>query len=287
MDPDLLVGVLKNLIESGVVSYSGLTETIEGYSATAYHAVMVANSVVVKPVASAVIAIICTLELARTATTAEGDRQLGVRIVAATMFKMVLLIIAAQHVDLILGAIREIAQTLTSGFAQRLAVGGVSDVGSSVDWDAIRENLKNASVVDRSVLFGLLAIPWFISVFAGIALKIVVFLTFTEIYVLTAFATLAIAFLGHPETKQITITYLKRYAGLALKFAVLSAVVFLYATVFSARLGLSPADLPKPDSPLTAAWALSHMKDLIIGPIVFIILMFSSTKIARALTGEG
>ena len=64
MDPDLLVGVLKNLIESGVVSYSGLTETIEGYSATAYHAVMVANSVVVKPVASAVIAIICTLELA-------------------------------------------------------------------------------------------------------------------------------------------------------------------------------------------------------------------------------
>ena len=44
MDPDLLVGVLKNLIESGVVSYSGLTETIEGYSATAYHAVMVANS---------------------------------------------------------------------------------------------------------------------------------------------------------------------------------------------------------------------------------------------------
>lgn len=29
------------------------------------------------------------------------------------------------------------------------------------------------------------------------------------------------------------------------------------------------------------------MKDLIIGPIVFIILIFSSTKIARALTGEG
>ena len=287
MDPDFLVVVFRGLIGSDFASSASLTETIEGYSATAYRAVMVANSVVVKPVASAIIAIICTLELARTATSAEGDRQLGVRIVAATMFKMVLLIVAAQHVDLILGAIREIAQTLTSGFAQRLAVGGVSDVSSSVDWDAIRENLKNASVLDRSVLFSVLAIPWFISVFAYIALKIVVFLTFTEIYVLTAFATLAIAFLGHPETKQITITYLKRYAGLALKFAVLSAVIFLYATVFSTRLGLSPADLPKPDSPLTAAWALSHMKDLIIGPIVFIILIFSSTKIARALTGEG
>ncbi|WP_449259317.1 type IV secretion system protein [Corynebacterium durum] len=287
MDPDFLVMVLKGVVGFEFDANTGLTETVDGYSGTAYSAVMTVNSLVVKPVASAVIAIICTLELARTATSAEGDRQLGVRIVAATMFKMVLLIIAAQHVDLILGAIREIAHTLTSGFAQRLAVGGVSDVGSSVDWDAIRENLKNASVLDRSLLFSLLAIPWFISVFAYIALKIVVFLTFAEIYVLTAFATLAIAFLGHPETKQITITYLKRYAGLALKFAVLSAVVFLYATVFSARLGLSPADLPTPDSPPTAAWALSHMKDLIIGPIVFIILMFSSTKIARALTGEG
>lgn len=286
MDPDLLVVVLKGLIGSEAVSYSGLTETVEGYSATAYSAVMTVNSLVVKPVASAIIAIICTLELARTATSAEGDRQLGVRIVAATMFKMVLLIIAAQHVDLILGAIREIAHTLTSGFAQRLSLEDVSDASKSVDWDAIGENLKNTSVLDRTVLFSLLAIPWFISVFAYIALKIVVFLTFTEIYVLTAFATLGIAFLGHPETKQITITYLKRYAGLALKFAVLAAVVFLYATVFSTRLGLSAGDLPT-DSPLTAAWALSHMKDLIIGPIVFIILIFSSTKIARALAGEG
>lgn len=287
MDPDVLVVVLKTLVGSEFVSNAGLTETIDGYSATAYSAVMDVNSLVVKPVASAVIAIICTLELARTATSAEGDRQLGVRIVAATMFKMVLLIIAAQHVDLILSAIREIAHTLTSGFAQHLSLGDVSDVSKSVDWDAIRENLTNTSLLDRTALFSLLAIPWFISIFAYIALKIVVFLTFAEIYVLTAFATLAIAFLGHPETKQITITYLKRYAGLALKFAVLGAVVFLYATVFSARLGLSSADLPTTDSPLNAAWALSHMKDLIIGPIVFIILMFSSTKIARALTGEG
>lgn len=286
MDPDVLVVVLQTLIGSKFASNAGLTETIDGYSATAYSAVMTANSVVVKPVASAVIAIICTLELARTATSAEGDRQLGVRIVAATMFKMVLLIVAAQHVDLILGAIREIAQTLTDGFAAHLSPKDGSDVSSSVDWNVVKENLTNTPVLDRSVLFSLLAIPWFISIFAYIALKIVVFLTFAEIYVLTAFATLAIAFLGHPETKQITITYLKRYAGLALKFAVLSAVIFLYATVFSARLGLSAQELPT-DSSFTTAWALAHMGDLILGPIVFIILMFSSTKIARALTGEG
>lgn len=285
MDEDSLIGMLQTIMGSGFVPGAGLTDTIEGYSATAYHAVMVANSVVVKPVASAVIAIICTLELARTATTAEGDRQLGVRIVAATMFKMVLLIIAAQHVDLILGAIREIAQTLTSGFAAQFSLGDVSDASKSVDWDAIRENLKNAPMLDKVQLFAFLTIPWLIASFAGIALKIVVFLTFAEIYVLTAFATLAIAFLGHPETKQITITYLKRYAGLALKFAVLSAVIFLYATVISSRVGLNAGALEI--EPPLGAWAQAHVWDLVLGPIVFIILMFSSTKIARALTGEG
>lgn len=286
MDEDSLIGMLKTIIGSDFASSSSLTDTIEGYNSAAYSAVVAANSVVVKPLASAIIAIICTLELARTATSAEGDRQLGVRIVAATMFKMVLLIIAAQHVDLILGAIREIAQTLTKGFIAHLPFGDVSNASSSANWDAIRENLKNAPMLDKVQLFAFLTIPWLIASLAGIALKIVVFLTFTEIYVLTAFATLGIAFLGHPETKQITITYLKRYAGLALKFSVLAAVVFLYATVISSRVGLSPGSLPTPDSSL-AAWAQEHLKDLVLGPIVFIILIFSSTKIARALTGEG
>lgn len=69
----------------------------------------------VKPIASTILAILCVLELARVSTRADGDRELGVKLVAMAMFKLVLVFTAAQHSELMLKAIDEIGEGVMGG----------------------------------------------------------------------------------------------------------------------------------------------------------------------------
>lgn len=69
----------------------------------------------VKPIASTILAIMCVLELARVSTRADGDRELGVKLVAMAMFKLTLVFTAAQHSELMLQAIDEIGDSVLGG----------------------------------------------------------------------------------------------------------------------------------------------------------------------------
>ena len=54
---------------------------------------------------------------------------------------------------------------------------------------------------------------------------------FAELYIMTTFASLPIAFLGHPDTKSMGISYLQKYAAVSLQGATLMLAVFIYSAL--------------------------------------------------------
>ena len=100
---------------------------------------------------------------------------------------------------------------------------------------------------------------------------------------MTAFSSLPIAFLGHPDTKSMGINYLQKYAAVSLQGATLMLAVAVYNALISSfvndfRVIGKNANL--------AAWTFSHYRDFIIAPILLIILILSSGKLAKALVGQ-
>lgn len=100
---DFIVGIL-NSIGSGVGDdlVADLLKTPAEYNADMYQLSLTVALSAVKPIASTILAIMCVLELARVSTRADGDRELGVKLVAMAMFKLTLVFTAAQHSELML-----------------------------------------------------------------------------------------------------------------------------------------------------------------------------------------
>ena len=84
--------MLKAIVSLDTRSINGLTDSLQGHTAQAYKVVTNLHSTAVLPVSTVVISIILVLELARNATHMEGDHQMGVKIIAATMFKWLFII---------------------------------------------------------------------------------------------------------------------------------------------------------------------------------------------------
>ena len=84
---------MKNMIRAMIrqistfpINTKHLNEGIDQFNTTAYDFITNLHSTAVLPITSVIISIILVLELARTATHMEGDHQLGVKIITATMF---------------------------------------------------------------------------------------------------------------------------------------------------------------------------------------------------------
>ena len=69
-----------------------LGQTPQQFSKETYEFVAQINSAAVKPVVAILLSIVFTMELARVSTKIDGDRTLGVKMVAASMFKMALIL---------------------------------------------------------------------------------------------------------------------------------------------------------------------------------------------------
>ena len=128
---DFIVGIL-NSIGSGVGDdlVADLLKTPAEYNAGMYQLSLTVARSAVKPIASTILAIMCVLELARVSTRADGDRELGVKLVAMAMFKLTLVFTAAQHSELMLRAIDEIGDSVLGGIhSAALTTGASSGLG--------------------------------------------------------------------------------------------------------------------------------------------------------------
>lgn len=112
-----IIRMMLRQISTFPINTEKLTEGIDKFNTTAYDFITNRHSTAVLPITSVIISIILVLELARTATHMEGDHQLGVKIITATMFKSALLVIAAQNSTLFLNAINEVSSKIITGIA--------------------------------------------------------------------------------------------------------------------------------------------------------------------------
>lgn len=286
MSTTMVQDMLEAILQTDFGSVADLSKSMGEYNSTIDSMVTGLHTGVVKPVAAVVISIMFVLELARNSTRIEADRELGVKIVAATMFKCALLLIAAQHADLILKAMNEVGDTLIRGFMSK------APETIKANHEGVEHLMKLAKDADEGGAFTgmpewigclmLLGIPWLFAKIGALALKLIIFYRFAELYIFTAFATLPIAFLGHPSTASIAVGYLRKYAAAVLHGAVIVLVVVVY-TAFLAG-GTDIGDASGYDS--LASWAQDNWVDLMWRPCLFGFLLFSSSKLSRALVGE-
>ena len=253
-------------------------KTVAEFNEAAYDLAIGLNSSVIKPIAATILAIILVLELARIGSRFDGDQKLGVQQVATAMIKAILVIIAIQNVDMILGAINQVGDTAISAAGG----GGNPDIGSSVSYPSAEE-LKEAGLPAQVITAGILLVPGLVNIIASIVLKVIVFVRFAEIYVLSAAATLPLVFIAHPETKAISVGYLKKCGAAVLQGVVIIIIVQVFQAFKSAGGLGSGKSISATDLIGTTFAALPAMT---LSSIVFLFMIISSGRLARALVGE-
>lgn len=278
MIEDLLVYML-NMLSTGVGNGTdSLLQSPQEYNAALYNAALTIHSTAVKPITMIVLAIVSVLMLATTSTRAEGDRELGVRIIAAAMFKIALVFIVVQNAVLLLDAFANVATTIADS-ANNINVG--TGTPSTPLGDALRADITKQGLTEKVTLVVLLLLPWLVSVIANVLAIVLVFIRFLQMYLLISFASLPVAFFGHEDTKSIGIGYLKGFAGVALTGTVIVISVKLYQALMAGWSGGTSSY----DGNLVG-WITGNFGNFFVAPIVLIFLMFGASSLAKKLVGE-
>lgn len=272
---------LLNLVSQGV---SGGTNELllspEAYNSNLYDAALTIHSTAVKPVTSIVLAIMFTLMLASTSARAEGDRELGIRIIAATMFKVAMVFVVAQNSVLLLNALSGIAEYIGTN-ANKIDV-GVGSVSTQPLGEQMRAEVEDLGMIEQLLGIILLFIPWVVTLLATVIVIVLVFIRFLQMYLLMSFASLPIAFMGHEDTKSIGIGYLKGFASVALQ----GVVIVISVKLFQALLGGWLTEMPAFDGDVLL-YILNNVGKFLVTPLVLIFLLFGANGIAKKIVGEG
>lgn len=277
---DFIVGIL-NSIGSGVGDdiVADLLKTPAQYSSEMYELSLTVARSAVKPIASTILAIMCVLEIARVSTRADGDRELGVKLIAMAMFKLVLVFTAAQHCELMLKAIDEIGQSVMNGIHTAAPTTGTA-AGAGLG-DGMRSAIESAGPFGQIPCLILLIIPFLVSKGATIVVTVVVLLRFVQIYMLTAFNPLPIAFIAQEETRQWGINYFKQYASAVFQCATLYLAILMYRTLVGGTL--NPSKFKDGDS--LSGWVMDNFIGLLLASVMLIGVVMAANSVAKKLFG--
>ena len=278
---DAIVAMLNALSGAAGGNTNDLLLGPQQYNHALYNAAITIHNTAVKPITAIVLSIMFVIMLASSSTRVEGDRELGVRIIAATMFKCALVLVVAQNAVLILNAINSIATTI-AGTANSIDVGGGAGSGAQLG-NQLRDSIADAGMVKQLGMLVILLIPWFTTTIAGVLCTVLIFVRFLQLYMLSAFASLPLAFFGHEDTKNIGIGYLKRYATTALQGVMLIIAIKLYQALLAGWLG----DAVHYDGGDMWNFIISNSGAFFVAPLVLIFLLFGSNSLAKAIVGEG
>lgn len=277
---DWLVYILNSLGDSGASGTNSLLLMPEEYNEALYNAAITIHNTAVKPITSIILSIMFVMMLATTSTRAEGDRELGIRIIAATMFKIAIVFMVAQNAVLFLDAISAIAASV-AGTANELDVG--SGGGDAALGDQLRDDIEDQGLTEKVTLLVILLLPWLVSIIASVLVIVLVYVRFLQMYLLSAFASLPLAFLGHDDTKNIGIGYLKGFATVALT----GTVIVITVKMYQALTGSFGNFLEDYDGEDFVGFLFNSFGNFFIAPIVLIFLLFGANGLAKKLVGEG
>lgn len=278
---DAIVAMLNALSAVAGGATDDLLMSPEQYNSALYEAASTIHSAAVKPITAVVLSIMFVIMLASNSTKVEGDRELGVRIIAATMFKCVMVLVVAQNAEVILDAINSVATSIANT-ADGVDVGGTVGVGAQIG-DAMRGDIAEAGMVKQLGMLVILLIPFMVAKIASMLATVLVFARFLQLYLLSAFASLPLAFFGHGDTKQIGIGYLKRYATTALQGVMLIITIKLYEALLGGWLGET---ISYDGSIDMWNFVISNFGAFLVAPAVLAFLLVQSNSIAKAIVGE-
>jgi len=273
--------LMLNALSAGVSGGTdSLLQTPEQYNKALYDASILIHNTAVKPITAIVLAIIFMLMLASNSTRIEADRELGVRIISGTLLKVVLVFLVAQNATIILNAIAAVS-TIISKAANNLDVGTGAN-GQQLLGDTMKADIQSGGIWMQLGLFIVLLLPFLVSSLGTVVVIVLVFVRFLQMYLMSAFASLPIAFFGHEDTKQIAIGYLKRFAVAAFTGTVMLITVKFYQALLGGWLGGHAGYKGDP-----WGFILGNYGSFFIAPAVLVVLVIGANGLAKAIVGEG
>lgn len=263
---------------AGSVTARLLSQAPETWNPALYQLAVSVHEVAVKPLTSVVLAVMFTLELARNSTRIEADRDLGVKIVAGTMFRIALVFIAVRNAGLFIGMFNRVTQFLMQGVSSQMSF-EVAGEGGQLG-DLMRDQIRDAGVMGQAALFFLLVIPWLLSQLASVVFTVVLYVRFIELYALTAFQSLPFAFLVHEDTKPIGVGFFKSYARTSV-----NAVCVFVCLVFYQRIVVDAVRIPDSADKGMVSWVTGNFGNLMMAGILLFFVIAVSQRVSRAIAG--
>lgn len=263
---------------AGSVTAGLLSQAPETWNPALYQLAVSVHEVAVKPLTSVVLAVMFTLELARNSTRIEADRDLGVKIVAGTMFRIALVFIAVRNAGLFIGMFNRVTQFLMQGVSSQMSF-EVAGEGGQLG-DLMRDQIRDAGVMGQAALFFLLVIPWLLSQLASVVFTVVLYVRFIELYALTAFQSLPFAFLVHEDTKPIGVGFFKSHARTSV-----NAVCVFVCLVFYQRIVVDAVRIPDSADKGMVSWVTGNFGNLMMAGILLFFVIAVSQRVSRAIAG--
>ena len=263
---------------AGSVTAGLLSQAPETWNPALYQLAVSVHEVAVKPLTSVVLAVMFTLELARNSTRIEADRDLGVKIVAGTMFRVACVVIGVRNAGLFIGMFNRVTQFLMQGVSSQMSF-EVAGEGGQLG-DLMRDQIRDAGVMGQAALFFLLVIPWLLSQLASVVFTVVLYVRFIELYALTAFQSLPFAFLVHEDTKPIGVGFFKSYARTSV-----NAVCVFVCLVFYQRIVVDAVRIPDSADKGMVSWVTGNFGNLMMAGILLFFVIAVSQRVSRAIAG--
>lgn len=282
---DMIIAML-NLIGGGPpVGMSDLLRSPGEYNETLYNAVILVHNTVVKPITTIVLAIMAVVMLSTQSSRMDADRELGIKIIAGTMLKIAIVLIACMWAPKILDAIAGVSVIIANGINEVDFTGGSGGGDYKLGDEIGSDTVGDLGDTDKLVMLIMLFLPWVLMNVGGAIAFVMVFLRFLQMFLLSAFSSLPVAFFAHEDTKQMGVGYLKAYASVALSGAIMILGVALYQALVLGFTQNQTGSIPE-DSDALMTWASDNFLIFIVAPIVLIIIMFKAHGLAKNLVGD-
>lgn len=278
---DLIIGMLNALSAGPVSPFGDLVKDPQQYNSGLYDAAVALHNTAVKPITAVVLSIILVMMLASASTRIDGDRELGVRIISGVLLKAVIVILFASSALLILKAIDEVTTTIAAA-AMDTDVGGPGTQDAGLG-NLLSDEVKGAGTTDKLGMFVIISIPFLVSQVVGVLALVLIFVRFIQLYLMTVFASLPIAFIAYEETKQMGIGYLKRYASTALSGVVILLALKLYQAILGSWL---TTNVQAGDDIDVWSFVVDNFGSFFVAPLVLAFVLFGATSLSKAIVGD-
>lgn len=261
------------------------TQTPAGKYPDAYRTVTNIATTAVKPVAMTVLAVVFSLEILHASQGIDQDGTQGVRTITKSLFKIIIVYMAAMNASWLCELITYLIQQIGTGVSRLITLPGTSsDAPKHLLGNALESSgaLGQANLGQQLVAIIMLLIPFLISKLATQAVQILIIARFVELLILTAFGALPIAFLSYDGTKSWGEAYIREYASCAFSNITLLIGLAVYQPVANSML-TRDQDLMKMNLNQVV---FDNWGQLITVSVLMVALVLISQKASKALFGQ-